>query len=99
MKFEFLKALMYFAFHKHRFSKASLIGPASFEEYMKFLGRVNVVVSEDSHCKRIQWEDVCTLYVFRFSLKGEFQQVEREIWYEYQWPSFKKMVLMDAIRK
>jgi hypothetical protein len=99
MKFDFINVINYIATQNYSYSQASLIGLASYEEYLHILGPKNVVVSEDSYFKRIQWEDFCTLYVFRFSHSGEFQLVEREIWYEYQWPSFKKTVLIDVNRE
>lgn len=98
MKFDFLNALSYLFYHKHRWSKASMIGPLPFDEHVRILGQKNILVSEDPHCKRIQWENVCTLYVFRFSHTGEFQLVEREIWFEYKWPSLSKTVLMEVNR-
>ncbi|MEY2922580.1 MAG: hypothetical protein RL108_1206 [Bacteroidota bacterium] len=98
MKFDFINTIRYFVLRDYSYSKASLIGPVSFEEHLHILGPENVIVSEGSHFKRIQWEDFCTLYVFRFSHSGEFQLVEREIWYEYQWPSFKKTVLIEVNR-
>jgi hypothetical protein len=98
MKFEFLNALLYFFYHKHRWSKASNLGPVSFEEHLKILGNKDIRITEDSVSKRIQWEDLSTMYVFKFSLSGEFQLIEREIWYEYKWPSLTKTVLMEVNR-
>ena len=98
MESQILNALRYFLYNKFRFAKASMIGPVKFEEYVRILGAENVKVSEDAIFKRIQWEDVCTLYVFRFSCTGEFNLVEREIWYEYEWPNLKKKVVLDVTR-
>lgn len=99
MASQILNALRYFLYNKFRFAEASMIGPAPFEEYIKILGHKNVVVSQDSNFKRIQWEDVCTLYVFRFSHTGEFDLVEREIWYDYEWPGLTKSVVMEIKRQ
>lgn len=99
MKFDFINVIKYIASQNYSYSRASSIGPVSFEEHLHILGPENVVVSEDAYFKRIQWEDFCTLYVFRFSHSGEFQLMEREIWYEYPWPSFKKTVLIDVNRE
>lgn len=95
MKFEFINTLKYFFYYKNQWSKASKLGPFSFEKHIELLGNKNLVVSEDLNCKRIIWEDICTMYVFRFSLNGEFQIIERQIWYEYKW--FKKEVLMEYV--
>jgi hypothetical protein len=99
MEFQFLNALRYLLHNKFRFAEASFIGPVSFEEHVRILGSVNVKVSEDANFKRIQWEDVCTFYVFRFKHNGEFDLVEREIWYEYKWPSLAKSVVMKINRQ
>lgn len=95
MNLNLFNAIRYFFYYKNRFSIASNIGPVSFDEYIRILGRENLLVTEDLVCKRIKWEDVCTLYVFRFSLNGEFQFVEREIWYEYKWLGLRKTIMMD----
>ncbi len=98
MASQILNALRYFLYNKFRFAEASMIGPASLDDYVRILGSGNIKVSEDANFKRIQWEDVCTLYVFRFSSAGEFNLVEREIWYEYEWPSLEKKVVLDVSR-
>jgi hypothetical protein len=99
MKSNILNAIRYFLYAQYQYSEASMIGKASFEEYIKILGHKNILVSEDTYSKRIQYEDICTFYVFKFSQAGEFQLVEREIWYEYKWPMFKKTILMLHERK
>ncbi len=98
MKFEFLNALLYIFYYKHRWSRASNLGPVSFDEHLKILGDKDIRITEDSVSKRIQWEDLSTMYVFKFSLSGEFQLIEREIWYEYKWLSLTKTVLMEVNR-
>ena len=95
---KYINLLSYLFYHKYRWSKASKIGPVSYNEYINLLGRENIVVSEDSDSKRIEWEDISTLYVFRFSKKGEFQIVEREVWYDYKWPSLSKLVILEVSR-
>ena len=94
----YFKAISYLLYHKYRWSKASKIGSVSYDEYVKILGRNNIKVTEDSKSKRIQWEDVCTLYIFRFSKSGDFQIVELEIWFEYRWPWLSKSVLLEVKR-
>ena len=96
---EIFNALSYLLYNKFRFAKASKIGPACFDEYVRILGSENVKVSEDANFKRMHWEDVCTLYVFRFTYNGEFDLVEREIWYEYEWPTLEKIVVLDIVRE
>lgn len=96
---ELFNALRYFLYNKFRYAKASMIGPSFFDDYIRILGAENIKVSEDANFKRIQWEDVCTLYVFRFSHTGEFDLVEREIWYDYEWPGLTKSVVMEINRQ
>ena len=96
MKFQILNAFKYFCYHKNRFSKASNLGPISFDAHVKILGIENVLISEGAGFKRIQWEDVCTRYIFRFSLDGEFQIIEHQRWYEYNWPWLTKEVILDV---
>jgi hypothetical protein len=99
MKSDIFNAIKYFFYYQYKYSDASMIGQASFDKYIKILGHSRVIVSEDSNSKRIQFEDLYTLYVFKFSIDGEFQQIEREIWYEYKWPKFKKTILMSYDRE
>jgi hypothetical protein len=98
MKNNFINALRYFFYHKHRFSVITKIGPVGFDEYIKILGRENVKVFNYESYKRILWEDVCSLYVIRFSNEGEFLQFEREVWYEYKLPWLTKTILLEVDR-
>lgn len=91
-------AIKYLIYYKHRWSKASMLGPSSFDEYVNLLGLNNVTILENSICKKIQWECPGSFYIFRFSPTGDFQLVEREVWIEYIFPSFKKVVILDIDR-
>jgi hypothetical protein len=93
-----LFTIQYIFYYRHRFSKASKLGPVSYGEYIKVLGTENVICTSDKNYKRIKWEDKCTLYVFLFSLDGQFKTVEREIWYVYKFPKLTKTVLLDYYR-
>lgn len=95
MKFDIVNALKYYFYEKYRYTKACMLGPVSFDEHIDFLHAKNCVVSMDSKCKRIVWEDTCTLYVIRFSLAGNFQMFDRQIWFQYKW--FTKRILMDTV--
>jgi hypothetical protein len=96
MKFEILNSIQYFCYYKYRFSKAGNLGPISFDAYVKMLGPENVIISEGVNFKRIQWEDVCTRYIFRFSREGEFQFIELQHWFEFTWPWLTKKVILDV---
>jgi hypothetical protein len=75
-----------------------MLGPSSFDEYVNLLGSKNLIISENAVCKRIQWECPGSFFIFKFSITGDFQLVEREIWFEYKFPSFKKVVILDIDR-
>jgi hypothetical protein len=98
MIFNLFCAIQYIFYYKYRFSKASTLGPASYDEYIKVLGAENVVCTNDTKFKRIKWEDNCTFYVFVFSLDGQFKFVEREIWYDYKFPKLTKTILLEYNR-
>lgn len=82
-------------FNNYKWSEISRLGNLSFEEHIKRLNPKQTKVFEDHQFKRIQWEDDQTLYVIRFSKEGKFLMIEREVWYEYQWPFFKKKIIID----
>jgi hypothetical protein len=47
--------------------------------------------------EKIKWQDEFTLCIAVFNKNGEFITIEREVWYEYKFPLFKKRVILDTI--
>lgn len=82
-------------FNNYKWSDISKLGQVSFEEHISKLNPSQTKVIEDDKFKRIQWEDEQTLYIVRFTKGGEFLMIEREVWYEYQLPFFKKKIILD----
>lgn len=82
-------------FNNYKWSDISKLGQVSFEEYISQLNPSQTKVIEDDKFKRIQWEDEQTLYIVRFTKGGKFLMIEREVWYEYQLPFFKKKIILD----
>jgi hypothetical protein len=95
MRSNFLFRTLEGLFNNYKWSDISKIGEATYDEYISRLNPKQTKVSEDSKYKRIHWEDEQTLYVVRFTKQGKFLMIEREVWYEFNLPFFKKKIILD----
>jgi hypothetical protein len=95
MRSNFLFRTLEGLFNNYKWSDISKIGEATYDEYISRLNPKQTKVSEDSKYKRIHWEDEQTLYVIRFTKQGKFLMIEREVWYEFSLPFFKKKIILD----
>jgi hypothetical protein len=95
MWYNFLLRAIEELFNTYKWSDICKIGEATFDEYILQLNPKQTKVTEDNKYKRIHWEDEQTLYVIRFTKQGKFLMIEREVWYEYNLPFFKKKIILD----
>lgn len=91
-----LKILFNAIFKSYAFSDLSKIGPLDYKEYVEKLNPAQTVLINDKKFKWIQWEDDQTYYLVKFSKRGRFIRIEREIWFEYTFPWFKKKIIFDS---
>lgn len=91
-----LKILFNAIFKSYAFSDLSKIGPLDYNEYVVKLNPAQTVLIKDKKFKWIQWEDDQTYYLVKFSKRGRFIRIEREIWFEYTFPWFKKKIIFDS---
>ncbi len=91
-------ALIFFniAFSTYQFSDFSKLGKLSFSDYINKLNPSQTKVSNQKEFNVIEWEDYYTYYMVVFNTNGEFISIEREVWFEYKLPWFKKCVIYDS---
>lgn len=96
MAFKDLKNFIVIVFSDYGFSEFSKIGKQNYDDYIRLLNPHQTWVYQEGDLKKIQWQDLFTLYVAVFNKDGEFVCVEREVWYEYKFPFYKKKVIFDT---
>lgn len=90
---------LFLAFFKHYgFSEFSKIRDKKFDEYVSLLNPNQTKVYQVGKYKKIEWNDLYTLYVAVFNQNGELVCIEREVWYEYRFMFFGKKVIFDCHR-
>lgn len=76
----------------------SKISPNNFDAYLLKLDPFKIKIIQDHQWKRIQWRDRHTLLIIRFRFDGSFDCIEKEVWYAYPFPLFKKTIIMEYFR-
>lgn len=90
------KDLINIVFSEYTFSEFSTIGKRNYDDYIRLLNSNQTLVYQVGDLKKIEWQDLFTLYVVVFNIDGEFICVEREVWYEYKFPFYKKKAILDT---
>jgi hypothetical protein len=83
-------------FMEYRFSDFAKIRIKTFDELVNSLNPNQTIIYLKGDFKIIEWHDPFTLFVVVFNRTGDFVCIEREVWYEYKFPFFKKTVILDT---
>ena len=97
MAFTYFRKFINRIYNDYSFSDFSKIRRKSFDEYVRLLNPKQTLIYQEGDLKKIEWQDDFTLYIAVFDKNGEFITIEREVWYEYKFPLFKKRVILDTI--
>ncbi len=96
MQFKFFQIVYTYFGGSVDFSELSKIGPLEYSIYVKRLNPNQTCLYEDVNFKWLEWHDRYTYYLIKFNKQGAFLSIEREIWYDYNFPFCRKKIIFDS---